>query len=49
MLNGEGKGPNQYGADLHQLIVNKDGITIPEGNYSALKSILLQNKLNYTK
>ena len=48
-VNGEGKGPNQYGADLHQLIVNKDGVTIPEGNYSALKSILLYNKLNYTK
>ena len=48
-VNGENKGPNQYGADVHQVMIYPKRLGMVEGAHGALKSILLQNKLNYKK
>ena len=48
-VNGEKKGPNQYGADVHQIVVKQQKLEPLEGNYGALKTIFLKNKLEYEK
>lgn len=50
-VNGQHKGPNQYGADVHQIIVYVKNL-IPchdSSNFGALDTILTDNKLNYKK
>ena len=46
-VNGEEKGPNQYGADVHQILVQQTKLAPIDGSYGALKSIFLRNKLDY--
>lgn len=46
-INGE-KNPNQYGADVHQILVYKDILDPVNSNYGCLKSIFLTGKLKYT-
>ena len=53
-VNGQYKGPNQYGADIHQVVVYLKKATPcgPNHNsedYGALDIILSDNKLNYKK
>lgn len=48
-VNGEFKGPNQYGADVHQIIVLDKKLEPNDGNFGCLKSIFVNNKLNYKK
>lgn len=53
-VNGEKKGPNQYGADVHQIIIYPKktapcGVTTCNGDYGALGTIFLDGKLNYKK
>ena len=47
--NGSNKGPNQYGADIHQILIYPTNIGIRDNNFSALKSIFTNNKLRYEK
>lgn len=48
-VNGEYKGPNQYGADVHQIIVYKNNLDIKgsDSNYGSMKDVFVKNKLNY--
>lgn len=48
-INGEFKGPNQYGADVHQIIVQKEKLEPNDDLFGGLKSIFSKNKLNYSK
>lgn len=48
-VNGENKGPNQYGADVHQVLVFSDKLSLPDGNFGSLKTILEKDKLRYQK
>lgn len=48
-VNGENKGPNQYGADIHQVLILPKKLSVIEGAQGALNSILLQDKLKYQK
>lgn len=48
-VNGENKGPNQYGADVHQVLIYSDKITPNDSDYGALTNILKYNKLRYKK
>ena len=48
-VNGENKGPNQYGADVHQILVQPQKLEPQDGKYGALKTIFLKNKLEYEK
>ena len=48
-VNGENKGPNQYGADVHQVLVLSDKLSLPDGNFGSLKTILEKDKLRYQK
>lgn len=48
-VNGEFKGPNQYGADVHQIIVLDKKFEPNDGYFGCLKSIFVNNKLNYKK
>lgn len=48
-VNGEKKGPNQYGADVHQVLVLPEKLSFVDGNYGALKTIFEKDKLQYTK
>lgn len=47
--NGYNKGPNQYGADVHQIIINPAKISPSDEQYGALNSIFTYNKLKYEK
>ena len=48
-VNGEKKGPNQDGADVHQVLVLPEKLSFVDGNYGALKTIFEKDKLQYTK
>ena len=48
-VNGEKKGPNQYGADVHQVLVFPEKLSFGDANYGALKTIFEKDKLQYTK
>ncbi len=48
-VNGEKKGPNQYGADVHQVLVFPEKLSFVDGNFGALKTIFEKDKLQYTK
>lgn len=48
-VNGEKKGPNQYGADVHQIVVQQQELWLQDGSFGALKTIFLKNKLEYEK
>ena len=48
-VNGEKKGPNQYGADVHQVLVLPEKLSFGDANYGALKTIFEKDKLQYTK
>ena len=48
-VNGANKGPNQYGADVHQIIVQPQKLQPSSGSYGALKTIFLKNKLDYER
>lgn len=48
-VNGEKKGPNQYGADVHQIIVKPQKLEPNDTLYGSLKTIFLKNKLEYEK
>lgn len=48
-VNGEYRGPNQYGADVHQIIVKPEELVFEDGNYGSLKTIFEKDRLKYTK
>ena len=46
-VNGQDKRPNQYGADVHQIVVFVDRISPNDNNFGSLRTIFLRNKLDY--